>query len=338
MMKVREITTNENIAWDELVRSSRQGNIFLLNEFQTAWCDTDPSLHLLRLGCYDEHGKLVGGQTIFHKKVFGQRVPITLNIFYSATPILPSTVQDNSEQQSAVLSALARGSRKYFPFLTIEFHPTLKDVRPYLEQGWLAEPEYTYVWDIIDPNSILMNMHRKRKYVRKAQEQFVFAHETSEAIVSDFFRLYRDTMDKFGWTPDEYWEKSYRKRIEWMQVKEMVRLYTCRTKSEELVGVIMCILSRVNRTVYFVLIGYDHSINSKEFHPAIHWYAAQDLSPEFSYADFGEAAQSNIYTTKDSLGTLSVPYWKLETPIARQWQKFYKFLRKIKYYISRRFQ
>jgi predicted N-acyltransferase len=336
-MKVREITTDEDIAWDELVRSSRQGNIFLSHDFQSAWCETDSSLYLVRLGCYDENDRLVGGQSIFHKKAFGFRIPFTLSIFYASTPILPSTVQDNSLQQHAVLSALAREARKHFPFLKIEFHPTLGDVRPYLEQGWHAYPEYTHTWEISDPNAVLKNIqHRKQKYVRKAKEEFLFAHETGEAIVTDFLRLYRETMQKFGWRPEENWTTTLRKRIEWMQARDIIRLYTFRMKSGELIGVVTCILSRVNQTAYFMLIGYNHSIKSKEFHPAIHWYAAQDLSPEFSLVDFGEASESNIYSTKDALGTSSVPYWKLETSNARRWTQYYDILRKIKRAITNR--
>lgn len=336
MMEVREISTNEGIAWDELVNSSRQGNIFLLHEFQTAWLETDSSLYLVRLGCYDEHGNLIGGQSIFHKKIFGLRVPTALSIFYASTPILSSKVQENSQQQYAVLSALAQDSRKRFPFLRIEFHPTLNDVRPYLELGWQAQPEYTYTWKISDPHAILMDMHRKRSYVRKAQDQFLFAHEAGEAIVTDFLRLYRETMQKFDWRPEDGWGKILCKRIEWMQSKDIVRLYTCRTKTGELVGVVIYILSRVNQTAYFMMIGYNHSINSKEFPPAIHWFAAQDLSREFSHVDLSEAPQSNLYAFKDSLGACSTRYWTLETLNACRWQNFYNVLRKVKRAITSR--
>jgi hypothetical protein len=339
MMKVRKILMNEGLAWDKLIRSSRQGNVFLLDEFQTAWCETDPTLHLLRLGCYDKQGILLGGQSIFYKKAFGLRIPVTLNIFHLGTPILSSVVQDDRQQQYAVLLALARESRKHFPFLKVEFHPTLKDVRPYLEQGWHAQPEYANVWEISDPNTVLTNIpHRKRKYVRKAQQQFLFACETGDTVVTDFVRLYGETMQKFGWQPDERWGKILHKRVEWMQTENMVRMYTCRTTAGELVGVVMCVLSRVNKTAYFMLIGYNHSINSKEFHPAIHWYAAQDLSPEFSFADFGGSPQPNLYATKDSLGTHSRQYWILETRNTHRWQRLYFELKKVKFSLANSLQ
>ncbi|MBI5954337.1 MAG: GNAT family N-acetyltransferase [Chloroflexi bacterium] len=330
-MEVREISGSGQTAWDELVASSRQGNIFVMHELQSVWCETDPSLHLVRLGCYDEHGKLIGGQSIFRRKVLGLRIPTTLSIFYAGTPILPSVVQDDDLQQRAVLSALAQYSIRSFPFLKIEFHPTLKDVRPYLKEGWHAYPEYTYVWEISDPDAILTNIqHRKRKYVRKAREQFLFTSETGDAIVADFLRLYRETVKKFGWHPGDVWIKILRKRIEWLQTKNAVRLYTCRTKTGELLSAILCILSHINQTVYSMYIGYDHSADSREFPPALDCYIAQDLSGEFSYVDFSEAPQSNLYGYKDSLGTKSTPYWKLETPNARRWTKYYELLGKIR--------
>jgi hypothetical protein len=331
MMEVRKISADEGWAWDELIRSSRQGNIFLSHEFQTAWCEADPALHLLRLGCYDEQGKLIGGQPIFYKKAFGLRIPLVLNIFYGNTPVLSSSVQDDCLQQHAVLSALARESRRHFPLLKVEFHPTLKDARPYLEQDWHAEPEYTHVWEINDPDAILMNLqHRKRQYVRKAREQFLFTYETNDAVVTEFFRLYRETMQKFDWRPEERWGKNLRKRIEWMRARDMVRLYTCRMKTGELIGAVMCVLSRSNRTVYSMYIAYDHSIQSKDFLPALDWYTAQDLSQEFSYVDLSEAPQPTLYGYKDSLGASSTQYWILETRNARRWRNFYDALRKLK--------
>ncbi|MBI5954335.1 MAG: hypothetical protein HY865_21980 [Chloroflexi bacterium] len=333
-MEVRKIPAEESAAWDNLVGASLQGNIFLTYEFQSAWCETDSSLHLLRLGCYDKNGRLVGGQSVFHKKVFGLRIPFPLSIFYASTPILSKEIQEDHEAQHEVLSALARHSRKYFPFLKIEFHPSLKDVRPYLAEGWRAHPEYTYIWDISNPEAILANMNRKRKYARKAQEEYLLAHESGKEIIDDFMELYRETMRKFGWRPEDSWATTLRGRIEWMQARDMVRLYTFRMKSGELVGIVVCILSRINRTAYFILISYNHSINCKEFHPGIHWYAARDLLPEFSLADFGEGSIPSIYSTKDSLGAKSTPYWKLETSNARSWTIYYDILRKGKRVIT----
>lgn len=316
--------------WDELVKSSLQGNAFLLAEFQNEWCESDQSLHVLRIGYFDKLGKLIAGQSIFHKSVFGFRLPNTLNIFYASTPILSQKVQKDSRMQFDVLSEFARVSRRLFPYLEIEFHPSLEDVRPYLEQGWLAHPEYTYTWNIRDPNAILMGMNRKRSYVRKALEQFVFASETSDEVLSDFLRLYGETVEKFGWRPDAGWGKILRTRINWMQSGDLVRLFTCRTKSGKLVGMVTYILSRANQTAYFHLIGYDHVLNSKEFPPAIHWYAAKELSEDFATVDFGEGYGVNIYAFKDSLGASSAPFWKLKTPNASYWMKTYDTLAKLK--------
>lgn len=330
MTETYKIFDGDSDEWDALVRASYQGSVFLLDEFQKAWCDTDPSLHVLRFGCFDKNGKLIAGQSIFHKIILGLRVPNTLNIFYSSTPILLPMVQNDGHWQFQILSNLAKEAAKHFPFMSVELHPSIKDARPYLEQGWLACPIYTYTWKINDPDAILMGMNRKRSYVRKALQQYVFSSETGDTVVTDFLRLYGDTVEKFGWRPDAGWGAILRKRIEWMQTRDIVRLFTCRTKLGELIGVVVYILSRPNQTVYFLLIGYDHILNNKEFPPAIHWFAAKELSSEFPDLDFGEAYGANIHAFKDSLGAFSSPFWKLETPNAQRWMSYYNTFAKIK--------
>ncbi|MBI5954338.1 MAG: hypothetical protein HY865_21995 [Chloroflexi bacterium] len=337
MMKVHEIPIEEGAAWDELVGSSPQGNIFLTHDLQSVWCETDPALQLVRLGCFDGNGMLVAGQPIFFKKKFGLRIPFIPRIFYATSPVLSSTIQQDRERQYLALSVLARASQSHFPFIKIEAHPNLMDVRPYLEQGWRARPKYIHIWNISDPEAILKDMHHNRRsYVRKAQNQFLFGHETGGQIVADFLHLYRESVRKFGWRPEGNWMTALGRRIEWMQARDIVRLYTCRTKDWKLVEAVVCVLSRLNQTVYFLLIGYDHSFDREELQPAIYWHAAQDLSNDFSFADFGQTSTPKIHLAKDLLGTASVPTWRLEAPYAHYMNDYYNKLRELKYALTSR--
>ena len=201
-ISVREIDAKEGKAWNELVLSSRQGITYLLHDFLRMWTDTDPLLHLTRLGCYDESGQLIGGQAIFHRRVMGVRIQNNLNIFHTNTPILSQAIQDQGWKRYEVLETLAKESKKHFPYLRAEFHPSLNDARPFVEQGWRVKPKYTHVFDISDPDALLSNMHRKRRYyVRNARENLLFACESGDAILKDFLRLYRESMRKFNWSP-----------------------------------------------------------------------------------------------------------------------------------------
>jgi hypothetical protein len=334
-ISVRELASHDSAAWDELVRSSRQGIVYLLHDFLRTWTDTEPSLHLARLGCYDEHGQLVGGQAIFHRKAMGVRIQNNLNIFHTNTPILPRSIQDQGWKRYEVLAALAEESRKHFPYLRAEFHPSLNDARPFLEQGWRVSPKYTHVWDISDPESLLANMHRKRRYyVRNAHEHLLFACESGGAILKDFSRLYQENMRKFNWSPGHSWEKTFKKRVEWMQSQDYFRLYTCRKKDGQLLGMVTVILSRINQTAYGWLMAYDHSAGDKEFTPAINWFVARELSSDFRYYDIGEGYRPSLYSTKDSLGNSSILYWIVATQNTKRWTRIYNKLRGFKQSLS----
>jgi hypothetical protein len=326
-IEVREVSATDT-AWDGLVRSSRQNCLFVAREFLETWAGEDPSWHLLKLGCYDETNRLICGQAIIHRKMMGVRVQNTLSTFYAGTPILAGEVPENSLAQYEILSALARESRKRFPYLRIEFHPHLTDARAYLDNGWEAAPQYTHTWDLRDLNAVLKSMHRKQTYVRKAQDMFDFSIEHGEEIVNEFLRLYAETMAKFGWQPPASWKEAFRRKARWLESQDVLRPFTCRTKAGEIVGVALYILSRESRTAYFWLVGYDHERNSKEFPPAIHYYAAQNLAAEFDMIDFGEGGNSSLFAFKDSLGTDSLPFWVLKSGDISGWVNVYLFLRK----------
>jgi hypothetical protein len=328
-IEVREISATDN-AWDKLVASSRQNCLFVTRDFLDVWAGEDPSSHLLKLGCYDETGRLVCGQAIIHRRFMGMRVQNTLSIFYAGTPILAGDIPENGAEQYEILSTLARESRKRFPYLRIELYPNLTDMRAYLDNGWEATPIYTHSWELSDMGEVQKGMHRKQRYIRKAQELFDFSREHGEEIIREFLRLYAETMKKYDWQPTAKWRDAFQRKMKWLESRDLLHIYACRMKTGELVGITLSLLSRENQTAYFWLIGYEHTIDSKEFPPAIYYYASQDLSTEFEHIDFGEGAHSSLYAFKDSLGTTSTPFWILRTENSTNWSALYSYLRKIR--------
>ena len=331
-IQVREISATDT-AWDELAASSRQNCLFVSRGFLDLWAGEDPSLRLLKLGCYDESNRLVCGQAIIHRKIMGVRVQNILSTFYAGTPVLAGDIEENSPEQYEILSALARESRKRFPYMRIEFHPNLTDARAYLDNGWEATPIYTHSWKLEDMQEVRKGMHRKERYIRKAQEMFDLGHEHGQEIIKDFLRLYAETMKKYDWQPTSKWREAFLRKMKWLESRDLLHIYTCRKKTGELVGITLSLLSRENQTAYFWLIGYDHTIDSKEFPPAIYYYASEDLSSEFKFIDFGEGAHASLYAFKDSLGTTSTPFWILKTENNSGWSLLHSRLRKIRQFL-----
>jgi hypothetical protein len=335
--ELREIKTLD-AAWDTFVGKSRQNDLFVTRSFLEEWVNLDPTWHLLTLGVFDENNDLVGALPMIHRKLMGIRVYSMLNIFYAGTPILAGHIPEYSPEQYEIMSLLAKGMQAKFPYIQIEFHPTLKDARAFIDNGWHVTPQYTLAWDLSDLNAVLKGMNRKQTYVRKAQTMFDFSIESGDAIIDDFLRLYSNTMARFEWKPPASWQEAFRRKAQWLEKHNLLRAYVCRTKEGLLVGIALYVLSRENRIGYFWLIGYDQELNSKEFPPAIHYFAAQNLAGEFDIIDFGEGANPSLYAFKDSLGANSLPFWVLSTQGNTSWVKLFDFLRDIRQAFIKLFQ
>jgi len=334
---VKEIPTAERQEWDDLIRHSLQRTVFLEYEYLNMWVDTNPTFHLTRIGCYDDSSKkLVGGQAFLHKNYLGIRLSTILNLFYVSTPILRDSAPQDDTDQLEVLRTLARYVKKHLPYMLVEVHPSLTDVRPYLFNGWQASCEYTHIWDLKNRGAPLENMHhRSRSRVQHAEKDLVFARESSANALGEFVQLYRKTMAKFNWHPDNKWEMNFRKYVNWMEARDMFRLYACRNVNGEMIGAILYILSRINRTVYVWLIGYNPEKAIKGWSDTLNCHAAQELSNEFDFFDFGEGSRESIYRAKDTAGTTSVPFWVLKTNLSQRWLVLYDRLKLVRYAASR---
>lgn len=332
---IREISNSEGQLWDELICSSKQGNIFLCHDFLQAWDRTNPAVGSLRLGCYNKDNKLIGAQILVFRKILFLRFQGISYAYYGSSPIIKDQLGEEDPNPYEILSALARESKKYFPYLRLELHPSLNDIRAYLDQGWDAYPQATYIWDLRDLDAVLKQMHRKSCYVRKAQSLYNFECAPGHTITNEFLSLYEETMEKYEWKPTRTWKKAFISRLQWLEEQDLLRAYTCRTKSGDLIGIVLYILSYKDRTAYFWLVGYDHKLNTKEFPPAIHFYAAQCLAKEFSFIDFGEGTHPSLYAFKDSLGGHIKLYWVLKTQGTSHWIRFYTFLKSTFYTLSK---
>ncbi len=333
-MEIREIPYSEITLWDNLVSSSPEQSIFLSDSFLKTWEKTDPELNLFRLGCYKD-GELVGGIAILHKKALKKiRIQNILSIFYTSSPIISGNYPNHSAGYYEILSNLARGIRKFFPYLRLECSPHLDDASAFFDQGWNGKPRYAHMWNIRDPEEMLNTMHRKKRYVRRAMKDYLFSVE-QEGDFEDFLSLYLRDLDRFSWQPTNSWIKAFRARVEWMKSQGIFRLYTCRTQEGQLANSIACILSPCNKTAYGWLVAYDRTIQDNAISPSIYYFAALDLCRDYTCLDIGEAANQSIYSYKDSMGTSMHPFWVLETPNAQKWLSLYKNLQRAKWALTR---
>ena len=332
-LTVREISASDRSIWDELINASPQGSVFLLNDCITVWAASEPALQLVRFGCFDRSNQLLGGQAFLYKeKAPGVRVQPILNMSYSCSPILARGIDQGSQEYSAVMQALARKVEKYFLYFSVECHPSLRDVRPLLQRGWRAVPDYAHTWEINDREALITKLCCKGRYrhVNAALEHLVFADETGVAIIDEFIPLYKESAHRYDVEIGKTWGSACRKRVEWMLAQGLIRFYTCRKKDGTLLGIANYVLSRPDRTAYGWLLAYNLSCGEKDFLPALYLYSIQSLPAEFQRIDIAEGIRPALYDFKDSLGTNSTLFFRAETPSARTWKRIYDTLRNLK--------
>jgi len=327
---IRRIDREDRPLWDELVTASPQGSVFLLDECLSLWVASEPRLHSLRFGCFDGEGRLVAGQVFLHRrKAFGIRVQTCLNFPYNSSPILAGCIRPGGVDYAAILQAFARKADQLFPTFCFECHPSLQDVRPLLESGWRAVPEYAHCWDLSAPE-VLLEWLGDRSRFRRANEglgRYVFADETSRDMAQAFPALYRKSAGRYGMELEATWEATFAARVGWLLDHDAARLFTCRRKDGTLLAILVCVLSRTHRIAHGWMLAYDRSLGDKEFLRALYLYALRQLAGTAIHVDIAEGIRPALYDFKDSLGTESTPYFLVESPRADFCRKVFNVYR-----------
>lgn len=314
MITVRELEQADLDAWNDLVAQSPHGNVFLRAEWLQMLSDTDSSLQILKLGCFDEKDRLVGGQAICWRKRWGMPVSTEFEFFYSG-PVLASPTRKNPAHRASnharILTALAQELAARLDYVRVDTHPSLRDVRALLYAGWQVEPTYTHIWEMQDVDLTWQAMHReKRREIRRAREQYSFGEEGEEALDA-FLPLYHQTMLKFSWRPSVRWEEMFRQRFRWMHERDGCRLYVARTKDGEMAGGVVVLPSREDQTAYLWRQGSGGDHVEAGVVPALYWHAACDLAGELPTINFGGSPQPSLSCFKDYLGAKAVLHFSL---------------------------
>jgi hypothetical protein len=325
--------------WDQLVNSSPQGSFFLLDKCLSACVDNDPDLYLFRLGYFDNQNNLLGGQALLHKKKAGiVRVQtLTHTWSYLDTPVIAGHITQGSQEYYDIIQALADKVKKSFLYYKVFCHPSIQDVRPLLQNGWSAMPEYAHTWDLHNPEALLNDLKGKKRF-RQADsilQSLNFANENGEGIIEEFITLYQKTAQEIGYKLSKSWEHIFRTLVNQMLDNNVIRFFTCRKKSGELVGVATYVIDPVQHSAYGWQLAHIPLQGEKDFIPALYIYAIKTLSNEVSTIDIAEGIRPALYYFKDSLGTKSTPLFSVETPNADLWKNLLTAARKAKQSIGK---
>jgi len=305
-LTVRELTATDDAAWDQWVVASPQGNVFQRSDWLRMVEATEPGLRLFRLGCYDEQGRMMGGQAMFSYRHLGLELSATFDFFYCGPLLAPDRRWNQAHLSAtgyATVSALAEGLSARLGHVEMETHPTLGDVRPFIYGGWEVFPVYTHIWSMAEPEAVWAAMSReKRRIIKHALGKFHFGCAADENTIARFLELYRQTVLKFSWWPSADWQTMFRERFRWMNARDGCRLYTARSEDGELVAAVAVLLSREDGTAYLWRQGSSQEGVVEGVVPALYWYAGKELAGEFPLVNFGGSPQVSLSHFKDYLG------------------------------------
>lgn len=147
-MKIRELTSSERPAWDELAR--RHGSLF--NRLD--WLDLFGSRMRL-LGLFDAGDTLVGGAAVYAERRGGltvfRRAPFTPTCgpFLAVKSSNPVAVL---EERRAAVECLASWLDERHPALCmLPLDRRIADALPFFWRGYKVVPQYTYLLDLAPP-------------------------------------------------------------------------------------------------------------------------------------------------------------------------------------------
>lgn len=319
-LRARALDHRDDVRWTDFVNASPQGNVFLSSEWLNMLCETEPTgMSVLRFGVFDRRGTQVGGWALPQRTTWGLHFVNGFDFFYASPLLAADLAAENihrTRERQAVLSILADSMSQEVDLAVAETHPTLQDVRPFLHHGWTVAPEYTHLWDLRDPDALLMSMNReKRREIRRGCENLAIEREDGSAdAFESFLALYRKTMSKFAWYPTPQWASQIHARIEWMQNHDACRLYTARSTSGKMIAGVLTLLSRSDGTAYLWRMGYDADANDSRAVPALYWRTALDVAatePAIRQVNFGGSPQPSLSMFKDYLGARPTLHFRL---------------------------
>jgi len=315
---VRDVLSSEFPQWDDLIRQSSQGSVFLRSDFLQMLCQSDPTLNLKIIGCFTSKGDLRAGQALVYRNFLGIFIGYDSSFFYNG-PILPLTNYDSRAQKAEIentyLTLLGNEISRRFPHISHVTHPSITDLRPLIRLGWKANLHYTHVWHLEQDRDVWNRIRRcERRMIKTGEEKFTFNTECWNEVKVEFLRILKICYQRLGWTPGKTWIDIFCERMKWMDTHNISRIITARDRTGVLIGAIICIVSNEDHTAYFWKITYDPDYIKDGIMPALCYKSYQAVPEDCTRIDWEEGMTLGQSIFKDRMGTDLEPYYEIVPP------------------------
>jgi hypothetical protein len=211
--------------WTALVEESPGGSVYSRPDYIEALCRAAGGR--MRVMAVERDGRIVGGITLYEQRSrLGWYVHPRLLLYYNGVVLMPHPSTYPSQRTSWNLQTLGAIERALAAARYVRLRiksRALSDVRVFCEQGWLAEPTYTYVADISDHAAAWARVDKNlRRLIGRCRELGLTVSSSDD--FDAFFRLHEQTHLRKGaplYLPHRAFEAFFRE----LRSKGLCRLY-----------------------------------------------------------------------------------------------------------------
>jgi hypothetical protein len=207
--------------WDKFIDNSTYGTLFHKTKFLNC-VSTHFSYKLLKYGVYDNE-ELIGLIPMFYKKTYGAKMlfspPPQTNIPYLGFVMnsdYDSLNQNKKESRlNNIVDVLNSEINNYSPNFIFISTVQFLDIRPFKWSGYIADPQYTYCLQLIDPIEQIwskLSLRSCRRKIEAAEKEIILKKDNNVIPLYDLWKKrYEDQEINVG-TPLQYFQdlmKSY---------------------------------------------------------------------------------------------------------------------------------
>jgi len=184
-LEIVEVRNSDSALWDRFVEESPQGNLF----HTTTWADILSSTfgRSYTIVFCKKNDQTVGGMIYFkHKKLSWDMItpmaffPYSAPLFYNPVDEKP---QKTIHNLLSITASFDNYLRKNFDYWILDVPSESNDVRSYLWQGAIIEPQYSYIVSISNKEELYENYNQSvRKKLKQAQKQHAKIIESDDPV------------------------------------------------------------------------------------------------------------------------------------------------------------
>ncbi len=302
-IEVRVIREVEYPEWNQLVANGIGGSIYSTPEYLDILSSvTGASFRIL--GAY-RGDELVGGVGLYETtSAVGRAVSNRLLLYYNGIVLREYDTRYPSERTSrhlAIIDALERWfSSSGYVHVLLHNRADIADLRPFVSNGWIARPSYTYVVDITD-------IHETWDRIEQNQRRLIKRCESEGATITDdgdfesFFGLHYQTHERKGaplYLPKDRFTEYFQR----LKEANLVKLFGVRLADGKMIAGQLVLLGK-HPVCHTVCAGADPDYLKIGSTPFLRWKAFETLSSlGYGGNDLTDAALNPVTRFKSQLG------------------------------------